>query len=133
MNELTQPPNILVVIASHGSNNDRYLHQLIEEYKSMSYPIDIVVTSNIPKDLDKSIEVVVGLPAKNPWTLPFAHKKIFADRVDRYDLFIYSEDDTLITQQHIEAFLHATEVLKPDEIAGLHHHFSGHWRAFLYR
>ena len=118
MNGLTRHLKILVVIASHGSNNDRYLHQLIEEYRGMPYDIDIVVTSNIPKELGKDVEVVVGLPSKNPWTLPFAHKKIFAGRADRYDLFIYTEDDTLITQTHVEAFLRATEVLKPDEIAG---------------
>lgn len=118
MNPAIPRPKILVVIASHGRNNDQYLHRLIAEYRTMPYEIDIVVTSNIPKDLDKSIEVVVGLPSKNPWTLPFAHKKIFAERAERYDLYIYTEDDTLITERHIEAFRRATEVLRPDEIAG---------------
>ena len=118
MNGFTGQLKILVVIASHGSNNDRYLHQLIEEYRSTPYETDIVVTSNIPKEVSKGVEVIVGLPSKNPWTLPFAHKKIFAERAERYDLFIYTEDDTLITQRHVEAFLYATDVLKPDEIAG---------------
>jgi len=35
-----------------------------------------------------------------------------------YDLFIYSEDDTLIKQRNIEAFLKVTEVLPEDKIAG---------------
>jgi len=109
---------ILVAIACYGHNNDEYLLRLIQEYRAMPYEVDIVVVSNIPRDLDKNIEVLVGLPAKNPWTLPFAHKKVFAERLDRYDLFIYSEDDTLITQQNIAAFLSATQVLKEDEIAG---------------
>jgi len=109
---------ILVVIASYGTNNDQYLKQLIDEYSSMPYFVDIVVVSNIPKALGTKVEVVVGLPSKNPWSLPFAHKKIFVERSDQYDLFIYSEDDTLITQQNIEAFLQITAELNSNEIAG---------------
>jgi len=58
------------------------------------------------------------MPTKNPWSLPFGHKQIFADRLRQYDLFIYSEDDILITERNVEAFLWATSVLSRDEIAG---------------
>lgn len=83
----------------------------------MPYEIDIVVTSNIPKDLGPDIEVVVGLPAKDPWSLGFAHKPLFAERLENYDLFIYSEDDVLITKRNIDAFLSKTKLLREDEIA----------------
>lgn len=132
---------ILVAIASFGTNNDRYLEQLIHSYMTMVYEVDVVVVSNISKSLPVGVEVVVGLPSRNPWSLPFAHKTIFAERQNDYDLFIYSEDDTLVTQRHVDAFLNATEVLEPDEIAGfmrseqgpdgriyystIHHHY--HW------
>ena len=59
-----------------------------------------------------------GLPNKNPWSLPFAHKTLFAERADKYDLFIYSEDDILITEGNLRAFLDVTKVLRQDEIAG---------------
>jgi SAM-dependent methyltransferase len=61
---------------------------------------------------------VVGLPSKNPWSLPFAHKAIFGEEADRYDLFVYSEDDICVTEANINAFLKATPQLKTDEIAG---------------
>jgi SAM-dependent methyltransferase len=109
---------ILVAIASYGRGNDRYLAQLVEEYQSMSFDVDIVVLSNVQKEVGPGIEVVVGLPTKNPWTLPFGHKKIFAERVNSYDLFIYSEDDTLITEANITAFLKVSEILPADKIAG---------------
>ena len=96
---------ILVAIANYGSKNFHYLQRLIDEYGSMSYDIDIAVLSNTPKDLPPWIEVRVGLPSSNPWSHPFAHKELFANRVNDYELFIYSEDDTLITQRNIEAFL----------------------------
>ena len=78
----------------------------------------MVVVSDAPKSLGLDVEVVVGLPSRNPWTLPFAHKAIFAESVNRYDLFIYSEDDIGTSESNIRAFLHATPQLEPDEIAG---------------
>ena len=102
---------ILVVLASYGHNNDRYLARVLEEYRSMqrtsTHEIDVVIVSNGPKDLASDsdcVEVVIGLPSKNPYSLPFAHKKVMAERADRYDLFIYSEDDILITERNIDAF-----------------------------
>jgi len=109
---------ILVAIASYGRGNDQYLTQLVKEYQSMPFDVDIVVLSNVQKEVGAGIEVVVGLPTKNPWTLPFAHKKIFAERVNSYDLFIYSEDDTLITEANINAFLKVSAILPTDKIAG---------------
>jgi 2-polyprenyl-3-methyl-5-hydroxy-6-metoxy-1,4-benzoquinol methylase len=109
---------IFVAIASYGIANNHYLSKLIEEYRSMPYSMSIVVLSNIPKDLGGDVEVIVGLPNKNPWSLPFGHKRLFVDRLDQYDLFIYSEDDTLLTQKNVEAFLKVAPELADDELAG---------------
>jgi 2-polyprenyl-3-methyl-5-hydroxy-6-metoxy-1,4-benzoquinol methylase len=109
---------ILVAIASYGTSNDDLLVRVVEEYRSMPFAVDIVVLSNIHKEVGPDIEVAVGLPSKDPWSLPFGHKKIFADRLNDYDLFLYSEDDILITERNIRAFLQASKVLPDDEIAG---------------
>ncbi len=109
---------VLVTIPSHGMKNQIYLERLLEEYRTMTHDVDVVVLSDIPRDLGPKVEVVVGRPVKDPWSLPFAHKQILADRVDNYDLFIYSEDDTLIRQRQIDAFLEVTEILPPNQIAG---------------
>jgi 2-polyprenyl-3-methyl-5-hydroxy-6-metoxy-1,4-benzoquinol methylase len=109
---------ILVGIANYGMRNDGYLRRLIEEYRKMEYAVDLAVFSNVKKDLGPGIEVIVGVPSRNPWSLPFAHKRVFAERANDYDLFIYSEDDTLITQRNVEAFLRAAQVLPSNEIAG---------------
>jgi SAM-dependent methyltransferase len=109
---------ILVAVANYGIKNDGYLSRVLSEYRSMPYEIDVVVTTNVRKDVGKHVEVVVGLPSKNPYSLPFAHKSIFAQRKDTYDLFIYTEDDILITQSNIEAFLRVTSILPPAELVG---------------
>lgn len=109
---------ILVAIASYGTGNDNYLRRLIAEYQSMPFHIDIVILSNIEKKPLPEIECLVGLPDKNPWSLPFAHKKVFADRAEQYDLFIYSEDDILITERNLLAFQKVTSALLNDEVVG---------------
>jgi 2-polyprenyl-3-methyl-5-hydroxy-6-metoxy-1,4-benzoquinol methylase len=110
---------ILVAIASFGVNNDSYLACLIKEYQSMSFHVDIVVISNLQKEVGPGVELsIVDLRGKNPWSLPFAHKKLLASGVDHYDLFVYSEDDTLITEANLRAFQRVSRVLPETEIAG---------------
>ncbi len=110
--------HLLVAIASYGESHLKYLKQIIQTYQSMAMDVDVVVLSEAPKELGPKVEVIVGLPSKNPWTLPFAHKAVFAQRADRYDLFIYSEDDIKVNETQIRAFLDATNQLAADEIAG---------------
>jgi 2-polyprenyl-3-methyl-5-hydroxy-6-metoxy-1,4-benzoquinol methylase len=109
---------ILVCIANYGVKNDVYLKAVLNEYRRMPFEVKIVVVSDRPRQLGADVEVQVGLPSKNPYSLPFAHKKVFADRVDEYDLFIYSEDDMLVTETNINTFLKLTGCLPENAIFG---------------
>jgi SAM-dependent methyltransferase len=109
---------LLVAIASYGTGNDRHLARVVREYRSMSFSVDIVVLSNKVKDVSADVELSVGLPDRNPWSLPFAHKQLFADRLSDYELFLYSEDDILVTERNIRAFLRAVDALPKEEIPG---------------
>src|SRR5437870_6734150 len=109
---------ILVAIANYGTGNDRYLPRVLEECRRMRDDVDIVVTSNIAKDLGPDVEVVVGLPNMDPRSLAFAHKLIFAELLEFCDLFIYTEDDNPVTRRNIDAFLRVTDVLPKNELAG---------------
>ena len=109
---------LLVAIASYGEKNIHFLKQIIRNYQNLAMDVDVVVVSEAPKDVGPTVRVVVGLPSSNPWSLPFAHKAIFAENVDRYDLFVYSEDDMEVREGQIQAFLQVSPVLAADEIAG---------------
>lgn len=109
---------VLVTIANYGTGNDKYLSRVLDEFRAMEYDVDLVVMSNIAKNIAPDVEVVVGLPSKDPKSLPFAHKKIFAERLEFYDLFVYTEDDILITGHNLEALLQASRVLPSDELLG---------------
>jgi SAM-dependent methyltransferase len=108
----------LVAIANHGTKNARFLAQLLDEYRSMPFRTDVVVLSDTHKDLGPDVEVLVGAPTSDPWSLPFAHRRLFADRAEDYDLYIYSEDDTLVTERHVQAFLDVNDLLPDDFVPG---------------
>jgi SAM-dependent methyltransferase len=109
---------VLVAIASYGRQQDHYLQKLLASYRAMPFDVRIVVLSNLPKNLGSDVEVRVGLPTKDPWSLPYSHKQLFADRINDFDLFIYSEDDMLISEANLRAFVAASRVLNDDEVPG---------------
>lgn len=109
-----------MAIASYGTSNDGYVAQLIDQYRSMSFETHIVLLSNIDKRkaFPGTETLLVDLRGKDPWSLPFPHKQMFAERLNDYDLFIYSENDTPITENNIRAFLEVSDTLAENEIAG---------------
>lgn len=109
---------VLVTIAHHGTKNRRFLLRMIDSFEQMAHDVDVVVVCEEPKNLREEIEQVVGLPTDDPWSLPFAHRRVFVDRANDYDLFVYSEDDTLIEQRHLDSFVEIQSVLPDDLITG---------------
>jgi len=109
---------ILVAIANYGTKNRLYAEQLIDNFRSFESDVDIVVLSEAAKDFGSDVEVRVGLPTSNPWSLPFAHRPLFVERQDDYDVFIYTEDDTEILEHHVESFLDVTRQLPEQMLAG---------------
>lgn len=114
---MSSSPRILVAIASHGTRQDHFLRTVVAEYRTLGPACRIVVLSNVNKQVEGA-EVRVGVPARDPYSLPFAHRRLFAENVDAFDLFIYSEDDTLLTSKNINAFREAQRELEDGEIAG---------------
>ena len=123
MNVAVADPNqqtirLLVAIASFGEKNLGFLKRIIRNYQDMQMAVEVVVFSDKPKNLGRDVKVMVGLPSKNPWSLPFAHKDLLCPKHRSLRLFIYSEDDMAVTEKNIRAFLRVTPELKPEEIAG---------------
>lgn len=110
---------ILVAIANFGYAHEAELRAILQTYQSMSFDVDIVVHSDCAKDCGSDVEVIVGLPTENPYSLTFTHKSLFAERHHVYDLFLYTEDDILIPEHAIMSFLHVTRVLPSTILAGL--------------
>lgn len=117
-NTESQRLRLLVAIASYGDKNFAMLQDQISTYRRMNFDLNIIVLSNAPKNLGPDIEVIIGLPTADTWSLPFAHKPILVEKAGLYDLFIYTEDDIGVTEDNIRAFLRLSPHLASDEIAG---------------
>jgi SAM-dependent methyltransferase len=113
---------VLVAIANHGTRNAHHLQRLLTAYRASRFSPNICVLSDVPKDLGPDIDVRVGLPVAHGWSLPFAHRAVFAEHQMDFDLFVYCEDDTLLMDAHLTAFIEANALLAPDEIAGFLRH-----------
>ncbi len=109
---------ILIAIASYGDKNDNYLNTLLQSLRKIPYEKDIIVQSNVEKKLGDDIQCLVGLPNADPRSLVFAHRQLFIDNLNNYDLFLYTENDILITQQNIEAFLDISKILPENQVLG---------------
>jgi 2-polyprenyl-3-methyl-5-hydroxy-6-metoxy-1,4-benzoquinol methylase len=110
----------LVAIAHYGTKNRPFLERLITEYQSMEgLTVDIVVLTEVHKPyLPRHVQQVVGLPDPDPWSLPFSHRSLFVSSVGEYELFLYSEDDTLIERRNLEAFLEVSSTLPEAYLPG---------------
>jgi len=113
---------ILVTIANHGVGRPEMVQRLIDEYKSLPHEVLIVLLSDREKPTSPGVEVAVGAPTDNPYSLPFAHRGLFARHKNDFDLFIYSEDDTLLTNANLQRWLELNEKLPPHMVPGFIRH-----------
>ena len=110
---------ILVAIANFGPYRFGYLDKVITTYQRHAPPSG-------PRHPFRSRQACAaggpahGRPADaRPVLAALCPQRLFAERQDEYDLFIYTEDDILICEHNLAAFVEASAVLPHDEIPGL--------------
>ncbi|MBW3578468.1 MAG: hypothetical protein KY462_12145 [Actinobacteria bacterium] len=92
--------------------------RILREYATMPLELDIVVFTDTPRDLGADVETQVHRYHPDPRALAFQHRRLFVERAHLYDLFVYSEDDVLLTGKNIVAFLDVASSLPTDEVPG---------------
>lgn len=107
---------ILVVIVNFGNSQLKYLEKIIKEYKLMNFNVKIIIHSSIPLPYE-DIEIKI-FKLKNSKELPMTTRQTIYENKEKYDLFIFTENDILITEKNIDAFLKATKILPKKYIAG---------------
>lgn len=107
---------IKVAIANYGTDQLEFLNQAVEEYKGFrKYEVDLLVYSTAPIDPPHTLLCTsVGLG------LPFACRKDMAASVSKHDLFLYAENDMLITEDNIDAFVEHQKRLPEDQVSGFY-------------
>lgn len=111
--------SILVVIVNYGDEQLNYLQRMIDELNSFSkYKVDIVVHSNIPLSLSGVTEIKI-FQLNNFEYLPLTCRTTIWEKKDEYDVYVFSENDHLITENHIDKHLEYEVILPSNRISGL--------------
>lgn len=110
---------VLAVIVNFGNEQLNYLQQVVTKLKSFKkYTVHIVVNSNIPLNISGIDEVNV-YKLDDYQLLPLTCRKIIWDNRDNYDVFIYTENDHLFLEHHIDKHLEYEKILPKSKISGL--------------
>ena len=113
-------PSVLAVLVNFGTEQIEYLKSVVAELKSFSkYDVTVVVQSNIPLDMVDGIDTVNIVQLDNYQLLPLTCRKVIKENAENYDYFIYSENDHLWKQSHVDKMIEYEKILPEDRIAGL--------------
>ncbi|MDA1276150.1 MAG: hypothetical protein O2960_19215 [Verrucomicrobia bacterium] len=120
----------LVCISNYGDGQIHYLHRLLDQYNRMNrFETEIVLQTTTPVDLNRysfrSSQMMFKPDIK--FDLAMQHRRVMIDKQDDFDLFIYAENDILITEENLIAFCDSNEFLPHPYAAGFirYEHFKG--------
>ena len=107
---------IKVAIANFGSEQIQHLREVVREYSTFkSHQVDLLVYSTVPVDSPHTlVSASVGMG------LPYSCREEMAAAISKYDLFLYSENDMLITEDNVNAFLEHQSRLPRDQVSGFY-------------
>ena len=104
------------ITSFHGDNYKEriiFLKKIIKNYQIISKKIDIFIhTNKISKILEsKNVKLILhDLENKNPFYLSWLSRPMMEKQKDKYDCFIYSEDDILFSKKNFEYWLKYKEI-----------------------
>ena len=112
--------SILAVLVNYGEEQLGYLQLVVSELKAMErYNVTVVVHSNIELPSIKGIDQVIVIGLDNYQLLPMTCRQTINNNSNDYDYFIFSENDHLWKEIHIDRFIEYSKILPKDRIAGL--------------
>jgi uncharacterized ubiquitin-like protein YukD len=106
---------IKVCIANYGESQIWCLERMLQEfatYKKYNIDITIYTTVDIPGYNCKLYDTKIG------GYLPYMCREDMVNDINQFDLFLYNENDQLITEKNIDAFLEFQNTLPENSIAG---------------
>lgn len=118
---------LLVSIANYGTEQLNYLKQMIQTFQSFkNYQVTLFVHSNVPLSFEKV--TVIQHSLQDGRDLPWLARQTIYKHYQNYDLLLYSENDHLITEEHLNNFLAVTAILPEKYLAGfLRYEYQNGW------
>lgn len=107
---------ILVTIANYGINQEKELKKVLSEFNSFQkYEIRIILLTTHKLNLGNYKKLKINqeiYPLSIKKNLPKQSLKYILKNKKKYDLFIYTENDMLLTEKTIDYFLEYSKKLK---------------------
>ena len=111
--------NILAVIVNYGDEQLNYLEQVVQELKSFKkYNVTVMVNSNIELSIP-GVDHVNIIELNDYQHLPATCKQVIYHYRDKFDGFIYTENDHLWKEHHLDNHIRYSKILPEDRIPGL--------------
>ena len=115
---------LLTLIPNFGSNQLTYLKKVLAEYtKFKTINVKIVVFATEPLDLDFDLDIEIVECSTDMGADLSLQPRLYAfNNLDKYDLYMHQENDTLITEDNILCFLEGQARLNQeyDELTHVH-------------
>lgn len=110
---------VLAVLVNYGEEQLSYLQEVVNGLKSFQkYKVTVIVNSNIPLSID-GIDKVNVITLDDYQLLPLTCRKTIWENKDKYDLFIYGENDHLFLEKHLDNHIQYSKILPKNRITGL--------------
>jgi hypothetical protein len=110
---------VLAVLVNYGDEQISYLEKVVKELKSFDkYNVTVIVNSNIPLHI-ADIDKVNVIELEDYQLLPLTCRKTIWENKDKYDVFIYGENDHLFKELHIDKHLEYEQIIPDNRITGL--------------
>jgi hypothetical protein len=122
---------ILIAVASFDFSQLPHLEEVLDAYSDLCATgalVDLIVHATVPYPITLIDLLNTRLTCVNPTGrfrvtislvsptvrlhLVDIHRPLFYEKIDDYDLFIYTEDDIRVTPRTIASYLHETKVLQ---------------------
>ena len=127
VNSILQHTRILIAIAAYDFSQIPHLEEVLDAYHDTcvagAAQVDVVIHATVPYPVTLldlwnarftcepfSLQIVLK-PASLRLHLVDCHRQLFYDNIDRYDLFIYTEDDIRVSPTTIATYLYETQRL----------------------
>jgi hypothetical protein len=112
--------SFLAVIVNYGTEQLDYLQQVINELKSFEkYKVTVVVHSNINLGEIDFVDHLNVIELENYQLLPMTCRQTINQESDNFDYFIFSENDHLWKEHHIDKYIEYSKILPENRIPGL--------------
>jgi hypothetical protein len=136
--------NVLSVIVNYGSEQLNYLQEVVTALKALKkFNTTIIVHSNVPLNDIKGIDrvtvfkkydkfpdlqdILFKISIRNRWNgrlynynlLPMTCRRVIDQESENYDYFLYTENDHLWLEHHIDKFIEYENILPENRISGL--------------